>query len=71
MKKVENWSYVLSIELHGEVLYLTEKYEFDQDIQEALKAKNLITAKFIKSSIFQKYKYDLEIILLKTTYEWR
>ena len=55
--KIEKECYVLITKIGGEVLYLTEKYSFDNDISEALKAKNMITAKFITGNIFQKYKW--------------
>ena len=68
--KIEKECYVLKTEIGGEVLYLTEKYEFDNDISVALKAKNMLTAHFITSNIFHKYKFDLKIVPLKITYEW-
>lgn len=68
--KIEKECYILKTEIAGKTLYLTEKYCFDNDISEALKAKNTITAQFITSNIFQKYKYGLEIVPLKITYEW-
>ena len=67
--KIEKECYVLVTEIGGEVLYLTEKYRFENDISEALKAKNMMTAKFITGNIFQKYKCDLKIKPLKITYE--
>jgi hypothetical protein len=69
--KIEKECYILKTEISGETLYLTEKYSFDNDIGEALKAKNMITAQFISSNIFQKYKCDLEIVQLKIVYEWQ
>lgn len=68
--KIEKEVYILTTEIGGEVLYLTEKYEFDNDINVALKAKNMLTAHFITSNIFHKYKFDLKIVPLKITYEW-
>ena len=68
--KIEKECYVLVTEIGGEVLYLTEKYEFDNDISVALKAKNMMTAQFIPGNIFQKYKCGLKIKPLKITYEW-
>lgn len=68
--KIENERYVLTKEINGEVVYLTEQYGFDNDIREALKAKNVITAQFIRNTLMAKYKIDLDIITLKITYEW-
>lgn len=67
--KIENECYVLATEFNGEILYLTEKYYFDKDIHEALKAKNIITARFIRSNLEAKHKCHLDIIPLKVTYE--
>lgn len=69
--KIEKECYILKTEIGGETLYLTEKYSFENDISEALKAKNMMTAQFITSNIFQKYKCGLKIKPLKITYEWQ
>jgi hypothetical protein len=69
--KIENERYVLKTELNGEAIYLTENYKFDHDIAEALKAKNIITAQFIKDNLRHKHKCDLEIVPIKITYEWQ
>lgn len=69
--KIENERYVLYQEFNNEVLYLTEDYGFDNDIREALKAKNIITAQFIRSNLATKHKCYLDIMPLKITYEWQ
>lgn len=66
---IEKECYVLATILNDEVLYLTEKYGFDNDISVALKAKNIITARFIRNELELKHKYHLDIIPLKITYE--
>ena len=68
---IEKECYVLAIILNDEVLYLTEKYGFDNDISVALKAKNIITARFIRNELELKHKYHLDIIPLKITYEFK
>jgi hypothetical protein len=66
---IEKECYVLATMLNDEVLYLTEKYGFDDDISIALKAKNIITARFIRNELELKHKCHLDIIPLKITYE--
>lgn len=66
---IEKECYVLATMLNNEVLYLTEKYGFDDDISIALKAKNIITARFIRNELESKHKCHLDIIPLKVTYE--
>lgn len=66
---IEKECYVLATMLNDEVLYLTEKYGFDDDISMALKAKNIITARFIRNELELKHKCHLDIIPLKITYE--
>jgi hypothetical protein len=68
--KIENEYYVLKQETDDGTLYLTKGYIFDNDIREALRAKNKITAQYIKCDFFKKYQCDLEIVPLKITYEW-
>ena len=68
--KIENERYVLSQELNCETLYLTNDYGFDNDIREALKVKNIISAQLIRHHFFDKHKLDLNIVPLKITYEW-
>ena len=68
--KIDHNYYVLKIQYNDETLYLTEQYKFDPDIHEALKAKNLMTARYIQINLLQKYKIELEIVPLKITYEW-
>ena len=66
---IEKECYVLVTILNDEALYLTEKYGFDNDISVALKAKNIITARFIRTELELKHKCHLDIIPLKVTYE--
>ena len=68
--KIDHNYYVLKIQYNDETLYLTEEYKFDPDIHEALKAKNLMTARYIQINLLQKYKIELEIVPLKITSEW-
>lgn len=67
--KIEKEHYVLATIVDDEVLYLTEKYIFENDIGVALQAKNMLTARFIRDSIEIKHKRHLNIIPLKVTYE--
>ena len=67
--KIEKECYVLTTILDDKVLYLTEKYGFNNDISEALKAKNIIAAQFIRNELEIKHKYHLDIMPLKVTYE--
>ena len=67
--KIEKECYVLITILNDEALFLTEKHGFDKDISEALKAKNIITARFIRNELEIKHKCHLDIIPLKVTYE--
>lgn len=66
---IEKECYVLATVLNDEALFLTEKYGFDNDISVALKAKNIITARFIRTELELKHKCHLNIIPLKVTYE--
>lgn len=68
--KIENIRYVLKIDGTEETLYLTPDYGLDSDIREALMAKSIIAAKFIRSHFRQKYQCDFDIMSLKVTYEW-
>lgn len=68
---IEKECYVLATMLNNEVLYLTEKYGFDDDISIALKVKNIITARFIRNELELKHKYHLNIIPIKITYEFK
>lgn len=68
---IEKECYVLATMFNNEVLYLTEKYNFDNDICDALKAKNIITARFIRNELELKHKYRLNIIPIKITYEFK
>ena len=69
--KIEKEYYVLATMLNDEVLYLTEKYGFDNDVSMALKAKNIITARFLREEIELKHKFHLNIIPIKVTYEFK
>ena len=66
---IEKKYYVLATILNDEALYLTEKYGFDNDISVALKAKNIITARFIRDELELKHKCHLYIIPLKVACE--
>jgi hypothetical protein len=68
--KIENEVYVLTHEFYDEILYLTEKYGFDNDIRNALKAKNRISAALIRNDLEHRCKFFCDIIPLKITYEW-
>ena len=68
--KIEKEVYVLVQESDGEIVYLTPSYRLDNDISEAMKAKNRITAACIRDDFFKRYKYELEIVPIKITYEW-
>ena len=66
---IEKEYYVLTTVVNGEVLYLTEKYSFDNDITVALKAKNILVARFLREDIELKRRCCLKIIPIKVTYE--
>ena len=68
--KIEKEVYVLVQESDGEIVYLTPSYKFDNNIGEALKANNRITAVCIRDDFLKWYKYELEIVPIKITYEW-
>lgn len=70
MTKVEKEHYVLVTYIGDDALYLTEDYCFDNDIHNALKAKNIITAQFIRNNLEVKHKCYVDIMPLKITYEW-
>lgn len=68
--KIENEVYVLAHEFYDEIEYLSEDYGFDNDIRNALKAKNKITAAMIRNDLEKRHKIICDIIPLKITYEW-
>ena len=69
--KIEDKCYVLATVSDGEIVYLTPNYRFDNNIKEALRAKNAITARYIKQDVYKYCQDDLNIIPLKITYEWQ
>ena len=68
--KIENECYVLACVFNGETLYLTEKYKFEKNIDEALKARNMLTADMIRRDLECSYDVYLDIMPIKITYEW-
>lgn len=68
--KIEDTCYILADEIDGETIYLTSEYFFDNDIRKALRLKNSTVARCTKSFIYQKHKWDLNVVELKITYEW-
>lgn len=73
--KIENEVYVLTKEVNGESVYLTDGrfgYELDNDIRCALKAVNKITASYIREDFEDETKMpsNLRVMPLKVTYEW-
>lgn len=74
--KVEDIVYVLTSEIHGELIFLTydrsDGYDYSFDIRNAMKAINKATALVIKDDYENdlRRKSDLKITPLKITYEW-
>ena len=73
--KVENTLYILTSDIKGETIYLTEDksgYDYSFDIHDALKAGNKATALVIKDEYEDEVgaQSDLKIVPLKITYEW-
>ena len=68
--KIEETYYVLADEIDGETVYLTSEYFFDNDIRKASRFKNANVAMYTKGFIYQKYKWDLNIVEFRITYEW-
>lgn len=68
--KIEDTCYVLADEIDDETVYLTSEYFFNNDIRKASRFKNSTVAMYTKSFIYQKHKWDLNVVELKITYEW-
>lgn len=73
--KVEDNVYILTSEIKGETIYLTDDklgYDYSFDIRSALKAANKVTALLIKDDYEEEIrsKSDWKITPLKITYEW-
>ena len=74
--KIEEEVYVLTKEVDGKPVYLTDTrhsgHDLDDDIRSALKAVNKITAWYIREEFEDEIKKPsgLSTMPLKITYEW-
>ena len=76
--KIENNYFILTKKLNDEAVYLTLDYELSNDIRDALKSEQKITALFVRDDYEDEmkevygndYKSDLNVLPLKITYEY-
>lgn len=67
--RMERSCYVLVGKYDGETVFLDTNYLFTENICEALKAVNKLTAGFIHDRILKSHNIDLTIMPIKETYE--
>ena len=66
--KIENERYVLAKKNNNENMYISEEYGLVNDIREALKIRNIITAQNLRHEIEVNYNLHLDIVPLKIVY---